>query len=65
KQTEEFLMDKALTHKNMNEAGKIALTEITPISDVRGTKDFRLQLAENIMMKLYFDLQKKGEPVCQ
>ena len=65
KKTEEFLSDKPINYKNMNEAGKIAVTEITPITDVRGSKDFRLQLAENIMMKLYFDLQKKGELVCQ
>ncbi len=65
KQTESFLEGKVLNYKNMNEAGKLAITEITPISDVRGSKDFRLQLAENIMMKLYFDLQKKGRLICQ
>lgn len=65
KQTEDFLTEKAMTPKVMAEAGKIAVNEITPISDVRGTKDFRLQLAENILMKLYFDFQKKGEAICQ
>ncbi len=65
KQTEEFLRNKNINHKTMAEAGKIAIDEITPISDVRGSKNFRLQLAENILMKLYFDLQKKGEKVCQ
>lgn len=65
KETEEFLKGKELNPTNMNEAGKIAIKEITPISDVRGSKDFRLQLAENILMKLYFDLQDKGEKVCQ
>lgn len=65
KETEKFLKDKEINQINMNNAGKIAINEITPISDVRGSKDFRLQLAENILMKLYFDLQDKGEKVCQ
>jgi xanthine dehydrogenase iron-sulfur cluster and FAD-binding subunit A len=29
--------------------------EIAPISDVRGGRDFRLQLAENILTKFYFE----------
>jgi xanthine dehydrogenase iron-sulfur cluster and FAD-binding subunit A len=28
---------------------------VAPISDVRGTKDYRLQLAENVMCKFYYD----------
>jgi len=32
-------------------AGDIAVSEITPLTDVRGGKDFRLQLAKNVLLK--------------
>ncbi|MGZ7080481.1 MAG: hypothetical protein ACXVJT_13800 [Thermoanaerobaculia bacterium] len=28
---------------------------MAPISDVRGSKEYRLQLAENILMKFWFE----------
>jgi xanthine dehydrogenase small subunit len=33
----------------------VARSEIEPISDVRGSADFRWQLAENILIKFYFE----------
>ena len=33
----------------------IARSEVTPITDVRGSSDFRLQLCENVLRKFYFD----------
>ncbi len=36
-------------------AGKIAKETIAPITDVRGSRDFRLTLAENIMTKFYYE----------
>jgi xanthine dehydrogenase small subunit len=54
--TESFLKGKPLTLDTMDEAGQIARDEITPISDVRGSKDFRLQLAANILRKFYYDV---------
>ncbi|MFN4149584.1 MAG: xanthine dehydrogenase small subunit [Candidatus Sericytochromatia bacterium] len=65
KQAEEFLKDKNLTQENIKEAGKLAKNEIAPISDVRGSKEFRLQLAENIMKKFYFDCMEKDSLICQ
>jgi xanthine dehydrogenase small subunit len=58
--TEAFLAGKPLEGLVMREAGAIARTEITPISDVRGSADFRLQLAENILAKFYFDCAPKA-----
>ena len=54
--TEAFLTGQPLDLGVMEEAGQIAREEITPISDVRGSRDFRLQLAERILLKLYHDL---------
>jgi xanthine dehydrogenase small subunit len=56
KKTEEFLAGKAIAKETFAEAGEIARSEIAPISDVRGMKDTRLQLAENILTKFYYDL---------
>lgn len=53
--TETFLAGKPFAESVLREAGTIARTEITPITDVRGSADFRLQLAENIPAKFYFD----------
>jgi xanthine dehydrogenase small subunit len=54
--TEKFLEGKAFEWKTFAEAGDMAGQEITPISDVRGSKDFRYQLAANIMQKFYFEV---------
>lgn len=56
-QTEDFLAGQPLTEDTMRDAGRRARDEITPISDVRGSADFRRQLAENILVKCYHDLR--------
>jgi len=53
--TEEFLSGRAFEKSSFVAAGEVALSEIAPISDVRGTKDYRLQLAENVLQKFYYD----------
>lgn len=63
--TEQFLRGKTFTLDTAAEAGAIARTEITPISDVRGSSDFRLTLAENILQKLYFELADSKVVACQ
>ena len=54
--TESFLTGKPFSLDTIEDAGAIAKEEITPISDVRGSRDFRLQLAENVLKKFYYDL---------
>ena len=39
-----------MTEQTFREAGRLARSEIQPISDVRGARDFRLLLAENILL---------------
>ena len=53
--TEAFLAGKAATLDTFEHAGRIARDEIKPISDVRGSADYRLQLAENIMAKFWYE----------
>ena len=53
--TEEFLAGRAFNLDTFAAAGEIARDEIAPISDVRGSREFRLQLAENILSRFYYD----------
>jgi xanthine dehydrogenase small subunit len=53
--TESFLAGKPISLGTFEEAGRIARGEVTPISDVRGSADYRAQLAENILPKFYYD----------
>jgi xanthine dehydrogenase small subunit len=43
------------------EAGRVAASEVTPISDVRGSKEFRSLLARNIVVKLWHEISGCGE----
>jgi xanthine dehydrogenase molybdopterin binding subunit/xanthine dehydrogenase small subunit len=52
-QTEAFLAGRPFSEATFREAGKRARAEVEPISDVRGSRDFRLQLAENVLLKFY------------
>lgn len=54
-ETEAFLRGKFFCEDTFQQAGKQARMEIQPISDVRGSRDFRLQLAENILRKFFYD----------
>lgn len=54
--TEAFLTGQPLDEATMAAAGELARTEITPISDVRGSADFRLQLAENFIRRFHAEV---------
>ncbi|HSP35648.1 MAG TPA: FAD binding domain-containing protein [Thermoanaerobaculia bacterium] len=54
--TESFLTGKPFSLDTFEDAGAIAKEEIAPISDVRGSREFRLQLAENMLKKFYYDV---------
>ncbi|MCU1349221.1 MAG: molybdopterin dehydrogenase FAD-binding protein [Acidobacteria bacterium] len=53
--TEAFVTGKPASLVLFEEAGRIARGEIAPITDVRGSKDYRLQLAENILPKFWYE----------
>lgn len=54
--TKSFLKGKKFAHQTFKDAQKILIQEITPISDVRGSKDYRTTLAKNLLEKFYYDL---------
>jgi xanthine dehydrogenase small subunit len=59
--TEAFLRGRPFAEATFRDAGRIARSEVRPISDVRGGREFREQLAENILAKFYFD-ETAGQP---
>ena len=54
-QTERFLVGQPFTESTFCQAGKRARAEVEPVSDVRGTSRYRLQLAESILIKFHAD----------
>lgn len=54
-QTELALQGQPMTEATFARAGMLARSEITPIDDVRGSRQYRLQLAENILRKFYHE----------
>ena len=46
---------KPFREATFRRAGRVARSEVSPIADVRGGTDFRSQLAENILVKFYFE----------
>jgi xanthine dehydrogenase small subunit len=58
--TEEFLAGKPIRLETFEHAGAIAKGEVTPISDVRGSREYRLLLAENVMAKCFYDLGERA-----
>jgi xanthine dehydrogenase small subunit len=56
RQTESFLRGRTFTLDALREAGRMARSETSPISDVRGSDEYRAQLVENILRKFYYDV---------
>jgi xanthine dehydrogenase small subunit len=57
-QTEAFLTGQPFTRETLAAAGAVARSEIKPISDVRASADYRLQVAENILIKLWHEVSE-------
>ena len=55
KQTEAYLRGKPFNESVMQAAGELAAQEVTPISDVRGSADFRWQLVRNVFLKFFHE----------
>ena len=54
--TEGALKGKSFQREEFFKARDILVTEITPISDIRGSREFRLQVAKNLLMKFHDEL---------
>ncbi len=54
--TSEFLTKKEISFRNINEAAKIAQKEISPISDVRGSKEYKSLLLRQLIFAHFLKL---------
>src|SRR5262249_7835700 len=54
-ETEAYLQGKLFTEETFREAGRHARAEVAPLSDLRGSHDFRLLLTQNLLVKCYHD----------
>jgi xanthine dehydrogenase small subunit len=57
--TEAALIGRVFSREEFFKARDILITEITPISDIRGSREFRLQVAKNLLMKFHDELAKE------
>jgi xanthine dehydrogenase small subunit len=55
RRTEAFLEGQPFTEETFRLAGDVAAGEIRPLSDVRGSSDYRLQLARNVLLKFFHE----------
>ncbi|MEK7722812.1 MAG: (2Fe-2S)-binding protein, partial [Acidobacteriota bacterium] len=56
RKTSEFLKGKEISEKIINEANEILQTEISPISDVRGTAEYKRLLARQLFKAHFVEL---------
>ncbi|MBZ0189387.1 MAG: hypothetical protein K8F91_24290, partial [Candidatus Obscuribacterales bacterium] len=61
---EGVLVGKEFCLDTFKKAAEMARIQVDPISDVRGSRDYRRQLAENIMLKFYYETSETRELVC-
>ena len=53
--TEAALTGQPFTEETFRQAGDAAVAEIRPLSDVRGSADYRLTLARTVLMKVFHE----------
>lgn len=65
RKTSEFLMDKAVSEALILEAGELLQTEVSPISDVRGSAEYKRLLLRQLFMahfvEMFAEEQKQAE----
>ena len=53
--TERFLIGKRWSRESVEEAAQILGRDFSPISDVRGSSEFRMLAAKNLLLKFWLD----------
>lgn len=62
---EAFLIGKDFTLETMSKASRLVADEISPISDVRGSREYRSRLSENLLLKFYWETVSSKEAACR
>ena len=61
--TEALLCNKPITQELFEQAGVQAATEVKPLSDVRGSSTYRLQLVKNALPRCAYNLFAKRNSI--
>ncbi|EKE02671.1 MAG: hypothetical protein ACD_20C00347G0008 [uncultured bacterium] len=62
---ESFLIGKKFSQESFEGAAALIKSSIKPICDVRGSENFRMQLAENCLKRFYFEIKDQENSTCQ
>ena len=57
--TEEILVNSKFTEETFERAIKNLEKDFSPIDDMRASKEYRLEIAKNLLLKCYFEISKK------
>ena len=57
--TEEILVNSKFTEETFDRAIKNLEKDFSPIDDMRASKEYRLEIAKNLLLKCYFEISKK------
>jgi len=57
RRTEAAVAGQPFTEETFRRAGDVAAGEIRPLTDVRGSSDYRFQLARNVLLKFFHEQQ--------
>lgn len=55
RRTEAAFAGQPFTEETFRRAGDVAVNEIRPLTDVRGSSEYRLQLARNVLLKVFHE----------
>jgi xanthine dehydrogenase molybdopterin binding subunit/xanthine dehydrogenase small subunit len=58
--TEAYLAGRPFSEATFREAGARARSEVEPVPEERGSREFRLQLADNVLLKFYYEAVGAG-----
>ncbi len=61
RQTEAALVGRPFIEEAFERAGEAAVAEISPLTDVRGSAEFRRQLARNVLLKFFHEQRDHHE----
>ena len=54
---EKILINKNISEENIEKAKKILEKDFKPINDMRASKNYRMEIAKNLLMKCFIEIK--------
>lgn len=61
KNTENIILNQLLNNKTLEKAKEAIIEDFDPLDDVRASRDYRLKVAQNILQKLFVDIEARSK----